>query len=166
MNIFLHGRSLLFKDTVAKIQRKWNHSKLYPYFMYNKPSLFSPGICYQPSCKLTGNSSDAVRNAAGIILFMRPKMKPRPCCGGLKGQQSYSPRQRLGFFMPCDDCAPKGQKHFLPNGKAFALPGRRLLCYPCSPGCCPGLVAQCPFQGRKWQLGWGIVTQQSECRLC
>ena len=75
-------------------------------------------------------------------------IKPRPCSGGLNDQQPYSPRQRLGFFMPCDDCAPEGQKHFPPNGNAFALSGRRLLCYPCSPGCCPGLVAHCPFQGR------------------
>jgi hypothetical protein len=32
MNIFLHGRSLLFKDTAAKIQKKRNHSKHYPLF--------------------------------------------------------------------------------------------------------------------------------------
>lgn len=44
MNIFLHGRSLLFKDTIAKIQKKWNHSKHYPYFIYNKPFLFSTPI--------------------------------------------------------------------------------------------------------------------------
>ena len=50
--------------------------------------------------------------------------------------------------MPCDDCAPEGQKHFPPNGNAFALSGRNLLCYPNSPGRCPGLVAHCPFQGR------------------
>ena len=129
--------------------QKYKKSGIIPNFILilctiNHPC-FPPELCYQPSCKLTGCSSDAVRNAAGIILFMKPKMKPRPCCGGLKGQQSYSPRQRLGFFMPCDDCAPEGQKHFPPNGKAFALPGRRLLCYPCSPGCYPGLVAQCPF---------------------
>ena len=75
-------------------------------------------------------------------------IKPRPCSGGLNDQQPYSPGQRLGFFMPCDNCAPEGQKHFPPNDNAFALSGRRLLCYPCSPGCYPGLMDQCPFQGR------------------
>ena len=75
-------------------------------------------------------------------------IKARACSGGLKGQQSYSPRHRLGFYMPCGDFAPEGQKHFSPDGNAFALSGRLLLCYPCSPGCCPGLVAHCPFQGR------------------
>ena len=50
--------------------------------------------------------------------------------------------------MPCGDFAPEGQKHFPPNGNAFALSGRRLLCYPNSPGCYPGLMDQCPFQGR------------------
>ena len=49
--------------------------------------------------------------------------------------------------MPCDDSAPEGQKLFPPNGNAFALSGRRLLCYPCSPGRCPGLVARCPLSG-------------------
>ena len=74
-------------------------------------------------------------------------IKSRPCSGGLNDQQPYSPRQRLGFFMPCDDCAPEGQKHFPPNGNTYALSGRRLLCYPCSPGCYPGLVARCPLSG-------------------
>ena len=32
----------------------------------------------------------------------------------------------------------------------------RLLCYPCSPGRCPGLVAHCPFQGR--------IRQNNYCR--
>ena len=82
------------------------------------------------------------------FLHSNQSMNTRPCSGGLKDQQPYSQRQRLGLFIPCDDCAPEGQKHFPPNGKAFALPGRRILCYPCSPGCCPGLMAHCPFQGR------------------
>ena len=58
--------------------------------------------------------------------------------------------------MPCDDSAPEGQKHFLPNSNAFALSGRRLLCCPCSPGRCPGLVVHCPFQGR--------IRQNNYCR--
>ena len=32
----------------------------------------------------------------------------------------------------------------------------RLLCYPCSPGRCPGVVANCPFQGR--------IRQNNYCR--
>ena len=32
----------------------------------------------------------------------------------------------------------------------------RLLCYPCSPGRCPGVVANCPFQGR--------ICQNDYCR--
>ena len=54
----------------------------------------------------------------------------------------------LGFV--CREIIPprKGQKHFSPTDKGFALSGRSLLCYPCSPGRCPGLVAHCPFQGR------------------
>ena len=95
--------------------------------MYNKPSLFSPGICYQPSCKLTGCSSDAVRNAAGIILFMKPKMKPRPCCGGLKGQQSYSPRQRLGFLCRVMIASRRGKSIFLPTVRL--LPCQGAVCY-------------------------------------
>ena len=43
---------------------------------------------------------------------------------------------------------PGGAKALSSNGNAFALSGRRLLCYPCSPGWCLGLVAHCPFQGR------------------
>ena len=30
----------------------------------------------------------------------------------------------LGIFMPGDDSAPEGQKHFPPNDNAFALSGR------------------------------------------
>ena len=82
------------------------------------------------------------------FLHNNQSMNTRPCSGGLKDQQPYSQRQRLGLYMPCNNFAPEGQKHFPPNDNAFALSGRRLLCYPCSPGCCPGLVARCPFQGR------------------
>ena len=91
-------------------------------------------------------------------------IKPRPCCGGLKDQQSYSPRQRPGCCMACGDSALEGHKHSL-SDKAFAPVGRTGCYVPVTPGCYPGLVAQCPFQGRKWQLGWGIV--YAVCvRLC
>ena len=98
------------------------------------------------------------------FLHSNQSMNTRPCSGGLKDQQPYSPRQRLGFYIPCNNSAPEGQKHLPLNDKAFALSGRRLLYYPCSPGCCPRLVAHSPFQGRIRQLGWWIVTRQRECR--
>ena len=80
------------------------------------------------------------------FLHSNQSMNTRPCCGGLKDQQPNSPRQRLGCCMPCGDCAPEGHKHS-PNDKAFAPVGR-IGCYvPVTPGCYPGLVAQCPFQG-------------------
>ena len=82
------------------------------------------------------------------FLHSNQSMNTRPCSGGLKDQQPYIQRQRLGLYMPCNNFAPEGQKHFPPNDNAFALSGRRLLCYPCSLGCCPGLMAHCPFQGR------------------
>ena len=80
------------------------------------------------------------------FLHSNQSMNTRPCCGGLKDQQPNSPRQRLGYCMPCGDSAPEGQKHS-PNDNAFALSGRRLFCCLCSPECCPGLMAQCPFSG-------------------
>ena len=79
------------------------------------------------------------------FLHSNQSMNTRPCSGGLKDQQPNSPRQRLGFYMPCMIPPRRGQKHFPPNDNAFALSGRRLLCYPCSPGRCPRLVAHCPF---------------------
>ena len=48
--------------------------------------------------------------------------------GGLEGQQPNSPGQRPGCYMPCDDSAPEGQKHFPPIDNAFALSGRSLFC--------------------------------------
>ena len=49
--------------------------------------------------------------------------------------------------MPCDDSAPEGHKHFPPNGNAFALVGRRLLCYPCSPRALPWAGGSLPLSG-------------------
>ena len=91
-------------------------------------------------------------------------IKPRPCIGGLEGQQPNSPGQRPGCCMPCDDSASERQKHFPPDDNAFALSGRSGCYVPVTPGCYPGLVAHCPRQGRIRQLGWRIVTQQKKCR--
>jgi len=41
----------------------------------------------------------------------------------------------------------RGQKHFPPNGNAFALVGRRLLCYPCSPRALPWAGGSLPLSG-------------------
>ena len=91
-------------------------------------------------------------------------IKPRPCIGGLEGQQPNSPGHRPGCCMPCDDSASERQKHFPPDDNAFALSGRSGCYVPVTPGCYPGLVAHCPRQGRIRQLGWRIVTQQKKCR--
>ena len=78
---------------------------------------------------------------------------------GLEGQQPISPGQRPGCYMPCDDFALKEQKHFPPNDKAFSLSGCCLWCYPCSPGCYPGLVARCPFGAHSAE--WEFVIKTS-----
>ena len=90
-------------------------------------------------------------------------IKPRPCIGGLEGQQPNSPGHRPGCCMPCDDSASERQKHFPPDDNAFALSGRSGCYVPVTPGCYPGLVVHCPRQGRIRQLGWRIVTQQKKC---
>ena len=87
-----------------------------------------------------------------------------PCIGGLEGQQPNSPGRRPGCCMPCNDSASERQKHFPPDDNAFALSGRSGCYVPVTPGCYPGLVAQCPRQGRIRQLGWRIVTQQKKYR--
>ena len=77
-----------------------------------------------------------------------------------RSQESYSPRQRLGCCMPCDDSAPEGQKHLPPDGNAFALSGRRLLCYPCSPRAVPWAGGSLPLSGAlssEWLLLMGIA---------
>ena len=72
----------------------------------------------------------------------------------------------LGFIFRVIIPPRRGQKHFPPNDNAFALSGRRLLYYPWSPGCCPGLVAHCPFQGRIRQLGWGLWDNRGNAVRC
>ena len=49
--------------------------------------------------------------------------------------------------MPCDESAPEGQKHYPSNDKAFALSGRRLLCYPKFPRVLPWAGGSLPLSG-------------------
>jgi hypothetical protein len=74
-------------------------------------------------------------------------MNIRPCCGGLKGQQPNSPRQRLGFCMRVMAPPRRGISILLPTIKLLPCQGAVCFVAPSSPGCCPGLMAQCPFSG-------------------
>ena len=80
------------------------------------------------------------------FLHSNQSMNTRPCCGGLKDQQPNSPRQRLGFCMPCV-IPPRRGISIPPTIKL--LPCQSAVCYVTlvAPGCCPRLVAQCPFSG-------------------
>ena len=44
------------------------------------------------------------------FLHSNQSMNTRPCSGGLKDQQPYSQRQRLGLYIPCNNSAPEGGK--------------------------------------------------------
>ena len=100
--------------------------------------------CKRPNCILSLLTAPCLLPLVSFTSWNQT-IKPRPCCGGLKDQQSYSPRQRLGWCMACGNSALEGHKHSPPTIKLLPF-WRILLCCPKFPGRCPGLMDHYPFR--------------------